>query len=396
MIEGNTRAPALPALTGVRFIAALIVVLYHFWPLLGLPAWLDAVVDGRAAVSLFFVLSGAVMTYNYAGWFETGLGRWRDFFWARFARLYPLHVVSLVLATLAVLLLSTSGRLEADGASAGVLGLSWVLNALLLHAWIPFWQVHLWIVPSWSISVEAFFYLVFPVATLVLARARLNPRRLVLVALLLWGVEALAFDASIVAYALQSDALKSDPWQLVRWSWWPPLRLPEFLIGCILGNLYATGALQRALAPRNGLWAAITLGTLVAVTVFVRAGPQSELLLRLNPYLLFTPLMAFLVAVLMAGPSWLSALLSKPALVILGEASYSLYLLHWLPYSVLGPYGPAQGHPPIGVAWLVVLLTVAASLVTWAWFERPAKDRLRRLRTSRVGAPVPAALDRAA
>src|SRR5690242_18897656 len=88
----------LPALTGVRFLAAAQMVVLHYGlqNMVGSPDWLRAMVGaGGVGVQLFFVLSGFILTYTYQA--QDGLrGTWRRFWWARFARIYPLYLLSLV------------------------------------------------------------------------------------------------------------------------------------------------------------------------------------------------------------------------------------------------------------------------------------------------------------
>jgi peptidoglycan/LPS O-acetylase OafA/YrhL len=102
MNELVAKREASPVLTGVRFLAAFAVVIYHLQlsHLAAFPPMLAPVVAlGRDGVDLFFVLSGYVIAYNYGPWFAEGVTRRWDFLWIRFARIYPLHLVCLLLAT---------------------------------------------------------------------------------------------------------------------------------------------------------------------------------------------------------------------------------------------------------------------------------------------------------
>jgi peptidoglycan/LPS O-acetylase OafA/YrhL len=135
------RPAALPALTSLRFFAAAAIVAFHIMPMHGIPRNL-ALANG---VSFFFVLSGFILTYNY----RDLSGRLRQFYIARFARLWPVHVLTLCLA---VLLIPFKG---------GPFDL--VLNLLLVHAWVPVREtVFSFNGVSWSVSAEVFFYLAFP------------------------------------------------------------------------------------------------------------------------------------------------------------------------------------------------------------------------------------------
>ena len=180
MTEPRTTRPTLPALTGLRFLAALTVLIEHAWIHLfkfqgvatGLRQWVPNV--GGFGMSLFFVLSGFVIHYNYrqvvTGQGPAGLAA---SLWARFSRLYPLYFFMLALDILLgkTLFLSLLGK--DDGFSDLARALPYYL--LLLQSWryVPFADTSLVYAigagVNWSISTEWFFYLVYPLlAVLVL------------------------------------------------------------------------------------------------------------------------------------------------------------------------------------------------------------------------------------
>jgi len=157
-------------------------------------------------------------------------------------------------------------------------------------------------------------------------------------------------------------------------TWYSPLtRVWEFLIGCILG----TARLRSSSGPQS-LRGPLILGVLIALVV-VAYLPLPGLLPKLTWYLLCLPLFALLVAQLGAGPSWLGRLLAHPHLVRLGEASYSLYLLHWLLLTLV-VFAAQQRHPAPGWAVpAIIALTIGASLATYHWVETPARRWMRAL-----------------
>src|SRR6266404_9023548 len=104
----HARSP-LPALTGLRFVAAFWVVLYHFFrPLqlgIPMPARIESIFQsGFCGVGLFFALSGFVLSYVYGDIDSDHPIAKRNFWAARFARVYPIHIVGFVLATPFVIL----------------------------------------------------------------------------------------------------------------------------------------------------------------------------------------------------------------------------------------------------------------------------------------------------
>src|ERR1700687_392473 len=153
--------PNVPSLTGLRFIAALLVVIFHFGkqhlseaptPLLNIAS------GGYVSVGLFFVLSGFVLAYTYLD-LERGVVRdRRAFFIARFARIYPVYGVAMLVACVSYFT-SALKSVPVNVAAADV-GTSLGLGLLMLQAWTVKW-IALINTPGWSLSAEIFFYLLF-------------------------------------------------------------------------------------------------------------------------------------------------------------------------------------------------------------------------------------------
>jgi peptidoglycan/LPS O-acetylase OafA/YrhL len=352
------RGAAIPALTGLRFFAALAVVLCHYQSvgLIDVPTTLVPLfVICRDGVGLFFVLSGYVISYNYADWFVANSARRGEFFRARVARITPMHLLALVVMTPISLLLLP--RQPEDPAT--LIGLSWILNALHLHAWLPVPWVNRWDIPSWSVSVEMFFYWLFPgFALRILNRLR--------TAGALWRLTAIIAGlgvVQIVGFAF------GDPSQAWVTFFYPLARCWEFLIGCTLGALRLRHDQPSGIAVDRGI---LLVGMLLVAVAYV---PWPEPWAEIHWYLAEMPLLATIVFLLGSGPSRIGRFLARPAIVLLGNASYSLYLLHAILIAIA--VMPSQvlrvsGSWPI---WLV--LTVAASLVTCRYFETPMRRRLR-------------------
>src|SRR5262249_18879393 len=150
--------PELPALTGSRFYAALIVFLSHAPLIPGMERMAGGKLifnSGVVGVACFFVLSGFILTYNYEATFRDGVGRssYFRFVWDRWTKIYPVHFLMLLVA---IPLQIKSPNLPLDWRAVP-------FHALLAQCWWPvarptFYQYLN--VPSWSISCEWFFYLV--------------------------------------------------------------------------------------------------------------------------------------------------------------------------------------------------------------------------------------------
>jgi peptidoglycan/LPS O-acetylase OafA/YrhL len=394
--------PQLDALTGLRFFAALHVVLYHaqhyLRPLLrgagGDRLW-NVITAGPNSVGFFFVLSGFILAYTYLAPPEAGRLRRGSFWAARFARIYPVYVFGLLVAApLVVVGFAQRGT----GAGRYVAVAATVLP--LVQSWTPHFALA-WNAPGWSLSTEAFFYFVFPFLAPLLWPLR---RRGLLVSLVLfWGLAQLA--PALYTWAPPSGwaggwnpppeywtaAMNTAP--AIRWDnpWYaviqynPLCRLPEFLFGVALGRLYL---LEPGRAPGSAAWSFVGAGA--AVALLAAWGESGEALRRSLFYHngLLTPLYGLLiygVARARVGP--LARVLSLRPLVVLGEASYALYILH-VPLLLLLEAGAARltdGALPV-VPFLAVYIAAAVlgSLLVLRWVEVPAR-RFLRDRLARFG-----------
>lgn len=332
------RRPDIPSLTGLRFVAALAVVLMHYRDLLPMPRVAYVLLGkGMTGVGLFFILSGFILTYTYAGRPDG-----RGFYRARFARVAPLYFLALAGGVGVTAAIGT-------GLSPAELATSLALNLTALQAWVPWDTGYLWDAPAWSISAEAFFYLIFPLAMRALGW------RLPVVAL--WTALAGLFAAEVITYA----ALSRLPGWAANLAYYSPAsRVWEFLIGCVLATLWMRGlvvgpAMRRALLALAGGW--------VGFLALAYYGPGDQ-------SVAFTPAYAAIILALASGPSLIGRALSTRSLVLLGEASYALYIVHWLPLRLVG-----------GVAWPVAAVslvgTVGLSVALYRWVETPVRRWLR-------------------
>lgn len=379
--------PTLPALTSCRFLAALAVVLFHLCMAAQAPSRvLDVVGHGTAGVSFFFVLSGFVLTYNYRDRFARGIhaGGLAEFARARWARIWPMHIAALIFATpVAAYQLWRHPEIAGPFEAA----LSWVANALLVQIYVP---THLyeqkWNGPSWSIATEAAFYLVFPLFVFgVIARLRTRGGLLLMIggclaiqATLVWLrwdsiVRTTPADAPPEALVERLDFL------LYRLPWF---RVWEFFVGCGVAAIYLDhppAFLQRRVGRDalllTGLGA--TAAIVLACAMVVPGRPPIA-----TNFVFFTLPFALIVLALASGSNFLSPLLESPKLILLGEASYSLYLIHAKPVEIFSHACPPK-LLPLGGA-VVLALCVAASLPCYWWIETPARKWLR-------GKPRPAA-----
>ncbi|MGP8226657.1 MAG: acyltransferase family protein [Terracidiphilus sp.] len=359
----ETRKPErLNALTGLRCLAAVNIVLFHFSDPQSF-GFLGPVVNaGYIALGLFFLLSGFVLGYNYAGQARTGsLDRVR--FWkARFTRLYPVYLLSLLM----------SWRMVSAEYGAHTHRMFWtgiVLTPLLLQGWIP--QLATFLnTPAWAMPAEAFMYALFPWLAKVKRPARVSHSLLQLA-----GVWAVGMVPGLLYLFFQPDGIAHPD----RWSWGPWLQaykytplphLASFFFGIMLAGLDEQ-------VPRTGrLRLMLGLAGLAGVFTLLELGPLIPYVLLHDGLLM--PLFGCIVLGL-AGENRLASAFSVRPLVVVGEASYCLYLLHFNLWNWIH-----DTHLPerLGVArldpWLSYAVLLAVALAALYLVERPAQRRLRR------------------
>jgi peptidoglycan/LPS O-acetylase OafA/YrhL len=373
------RSGALDALTGLRFLAALHVVLFHFAkPCMdtapeGLRNWVGS---GYSAVGVFFVLSGFVLAWNYLdgdGRMETGS---RAFWAARVARVYPVYLLTFLLAappTIAASVRDNGWMVASVKLTVGALG-----ALALLQAWVPRLALY-WNPPGWSVSVEAFFYALFPRLARWLPRLRPSLLPVALGAAWVLGlVPPLLYLWLLPDGPGPVDVHFGGTW-LNGLKFHPLMRLPEFVFGVLLGWYFVRERDAVAAKKGNGaVLAAVGLALLVAAGV---AGPRIPYVLMHNA--LLAPAAGLLVYGLARGGGALGWLLSRPLLVHLGGASYALYLLQFpvgsaaeALVSVLSPW--VDLHSPEALVVLVLALAVPASVVVHRYVETPLRSRVRR------------------
>jgi peptidoglycan/LPS O-acetylase OafA/YrhL len=374
-MPGSTTArPKLKALTTVRFFAALHVVLFHMQVtgiLAGGPWWYRNFASvGYIGVNLFFVLSGFILVYTYA---DTAV-RPRRFWQARFARIYPAYALSLALSAPFFFFAVRHLDIPFLAWSKEHLSAACVLTLALLQSWFP--QAALtWNAVCWSLSVEAFFYLVFPV--LLWWSGKMNRRKLCF-AIAGWSLLSLLLSLSyILLHPDGADKINSVETTLL-WknilSFNPLARLPEFLVGLFAGRLFLSAKNNRQLATPL-----IVVGVLVVVALVLLTDRIPRPMISAG---FLSPAFAAIIYGLALRPSW-TGLLENRLLVLLGDASYSLYLLH----SIVIPrvYDRTAFLPSAWRAAAAFLGTVGASLLSYFLVEEPCRKLLRPKRKSGEG-----------
>jgi peptidoglycan/LPS O-acetylase OafA/YrhL len=357
----STRKPPLPALTGIRTILALSIVLFHFTPP-HLGFLYPFIENGYMFVGVFFIISGYILTYNYADRAKTLVKR--EFWLARFSRLYPVYLLVLVL----------SFHMLQDEWQARSHAEFWqglILTPLVLQGWSPS-VATFWNTVAWTLSSEIVLYAAFPF--LIRAPWPKKPLNLVLLLLSLWIIGLIPHSLYLL---LNPDHIvgpvdRYSSTQLIRFLKYTPLPyVCTFLAGVTLGKLQ----LALTLTPRQRLILAAISLTLVGIFFYTLARHTPYLLLHGG---LMTPVFAALVLGL-SGPHHISALFSWRPLLLVGESTYCLYLLHFNLFQLLHTYHvPERLHLLAFDPWLSYAILVLLSLAAFHFVEIPARKAILR------------------
>lgn len=310
----------LKALTSLRFVAAFMIVLHHA-PSLFTWAW-PKIFPGTTVhgVSFFFVLSGFILTHVYS---SKPIPSYGSFMRARFARLWPVHVVALVLLVISV----TPDSITFDG--PGIFS-KWVVlgfNLTLLQSAFPFVSYTFsWNAVSWSISTEMFFYLAFPLLIVNIQRTWhwkvLGAAVLAAALIWFWWLMGLPLVSGEVNQATAAFGTLPNPLMrglefcsgMATWVLWnrhiKPMKLSllgwSVLEAAVLAfSILWLGAAYWWPVPWISHWGMLWYGPSGSFWVF-----------------------AILIAAFAGGRGIVGRALSVRPLVFLGEISFSLYMLH--------------------------------------------------------------------
>ena len=347
----------IKSLTIFRFLAASIVVIFHYGKNTTLaniaPGFLTA---GPEMVSFFFVLSGFVMMIaNWDRQLEPA-----KYYRERFARIAPTYYMAFLIA----LFVETAvyGRRAV------------VFNALFLQAWFPPYPVSI-NGPSWSLSVEMFFYLTFPLLWGMLKPKRLNPIIVMVSSFFVW-----LFSQLVLMNLLNSPFYKpypSIPHDLIFY--FPLSHFSSFLLGVSGGYLYMSN-------KRKVKWRSWPLfaGSLVTCTlIFLALSSENLLTKSLHANIpfdagVFAPL--FLLLILMASlteETFSTHQFNFRLFVLLGDASYAVYMLQRPFHQIFEKYVfPWLSLSDEYLFYLYFICLVVFSVLVFLWFEKPVKRLL--------------------
>jgi peptidoglycan/LPS O-acetylase OafA/YrhL len=372
----------LQPLTSLRFVAALFVMMLHAVWLGQNPKARQADLEiASAGVTFFFVLSGFILTYNYRNAFrELHRPKLKQFYLARFARIFPLHILAFILV-----LGATWDGIQLLQGKFGSPFWRAIGNLTLMHGYGPIsWRTS-FNGPAWSLSTEWTCYLFFPFLMVALQSRRLGLKigvSCVVLAVWLWAWSRL------IQYG-------SNSYQAGLLITFPPVRLFDFFVGCLLGSYFCHRMQQNPSMlnhsqETSSFWTRVEFGTLGVLILFLMAGGRQStpMIVALNWNGYYLPIFSAIVWVFAIGRGRVSKWLSRPWMVRLGDASFSLYMLHAVPLAWIGKWNlaPPDGFDHDGYYIGFILLMIGVSLFVHRSFEIPMRDWIRG-RRSKVSTP---------
>ncbi|QZT64855.1 acyltransferase family protein [Mycolicibacterium austroafricanum] len=375
----RVRTGEIRALSGLRIVAALWVVLFHFRPLLaeaapGFSSALAPILNaGAQGVDLFFILSGFVLTWNYLdrmgeSW---STGSTLRFLWLRLARVWPVYLVTMHLAAaFAIFTLYVGGHPLPPPVIESLNAMSWLKQVLLTQLWFqPYFDGSSWNGPAWSISAEWLAYLLFGGLVLIIFRIASATRARGLI----WLAVAAALAPTLL---LLAHGVFYTPWS------WLPRIVMQFTAGALacaaVRKLVITDRTQKAAGVASLLLGAAIVGGLYLLDAnrpgdMLDAGGLVDVL--------FVPL----VIALAIGAGTLPALLSTGLMVYLGHISFGLYMVHEIVHTAWN-WAVLQFDIQLTPSWwakfvvlgLILFAGVAAALL-YHVVEEPARRWMRRM-----------------
>lgn len=339
-------------LTVIRYVAALMVVSNHmiFLRELG-PGHFAYEVSrsGFSGVTLFFILSGIVLSMSYHDRIKSGASV-LAFYWARLTRIVPLwFIVSLPLFV-----------------RSGFSGEHFLSYVTFTQAWATEdAAVWAYLAVAWTLSVEMFFYLVFPLLAIIakfLSRWKLAGPVLLLVGL---GIAV----GGALYYELRGAAgeLKGEFGHYRMLYHFPPMRVGDFITGIGLFYLFKDFKILR-----HGWWAYTAFGVAASIAVIYQTDEELWAwdAAFLGPF-------SLLLFGLLCAPSSLTERTPK-LLILLGEASFALYLTHqfYVIPNFQNLYGPAKENM-LAAGITITVIATCLSVGLFMAFERPVMQLLR-------------------
>ena len=303
----------IDSLTPFRFFSCVVVIIFHFGEVL--PGWSYFERVAFQMLSFFFVLSGFVLTISH----NQKSTPFKPFMKARAVRIYPCFIIALILTLFAQL---TDGR-NVDVGHIPIIGALVLLHLLLLHAWTPLSQTLNF--PSWSLSVEMALYFCFPFIKKTIERYNPKPKHFMFFACVFWFITQLILSFSIT----QVQTYRGFITGMVNY--FPLSHLCSFILGIAVAYLYISLSNKHLEYWRKVSLPAMMFFVPIAACIIIK----NDWIEGLINYPIASEssassiLFSFFIFLMAVDRSWLTKCLSIKPLLLLGEASYGMYLFQY-------------------------------------------------------------------
>ena len=347
-------------LTSLRFFFAFFVFLSHMSYLKEDKLYKDTfeviLSEGFLGVSFFFILSGFILALNYRDKFIHKTVTLKKFYIARFARIYPLHFV-MMLVSIPIFYSGLKNLLY---------------NILLIQSYVPNETIYFsYNSPSWSISDEVFFYLLFPFLIVIISKLG-NVLKLI--------IPIVFISIILLLNIVLIEASKAHYWLYIS----PFVRVFEFILGIILFDvvLYIKSRRNELL---QSVFNIFEIGAFLTFIIFFSFHNDISISYRYSIYYWFPMCLIILGTsssfILEKNITWISKFLSSRLLVYLGEISFGFYLIHYLviPYTIRFN-GYIDIHPSsISFGLEIFIITIIASIFAFEVIEKPFNRKIKKL-----------------
>jgi peptidoglycan/LPS O-acetylase OafA/YrhL len=354
----------LPALTGLRTILAVNIMLFHFTP----PhvSWIAPVVNNAFVfVGFFFLISGFVLAYNYAD--RATLSK-RSFYVARISRVYPVYILALLFSIPFLV-----QEWHAHSPNDYYLGL--VLTPLTLQGWSPSLATF-WNTVGWTLPAEMMLYGLFPFLLMAIAafyrgagRKFASPAWLVAAILAVWALGLVPHTLYLI---FNPDHLTAHTdrytygYYLRALKYTPPAYICTFTCGVLLARLHGVLDLN---AVRRGI---LAFAALIALALFFAFAVDRVPYVLVHGAIMLPLFAALLIGV--AGPNPVASALSWRPLVLFGETTFALYLLHFNGLLMIHLYHlPERLHVVAFDPWISYLAIILLAFAVHHLVEQPAR-----------------------
>jgi len=378
----STKKQKLPVLAACRLVAALIVVMVHYEIIFGHFVVYGAL--GTTALSWFFVLSGFILSYTYTE-LETR-AQFKRFYTHRFIRIYPVYFLSVAFSSALVII---GYQVMGENYFAEVHRPFELMYDLPENKDGGFWLMavirHLTFTqsassietlnlvfdgPLWSLVLEVYFYLTFPIFLFLLKN--INTRARIAIAFLLGYLLQFVLILVFLPDAEEYNVMNLNVTVYTN----PLIRGIEFVFGMLLYKLFALN-MAAEVQRRMKLWPSILAASVWIIVVVLS---EMYVLYQFRVYFVALPFVCYLVYAL-ATMNWFPEGRADRICVLCGGISYVLYCFHWPLMELIQLFDLLPQLPfPLHLLLLTAVLLIFSWLI-YRFVETPARKFLYRRMT---------------